>query len=352
MNSRFLSAISAIVFLFGLAYLLVQASVLPLGEVTSATTDTPSSPVVAPTTVSQPLQLTFVGDIMLDRTVWKRIIKHGTDYPFKKMKDLLQKADIAVANFENPMTDRGTHARPYGPLLFKAEPKLAAIVAASGLDAVSLANNHTFNQGKIGLADTRRLLEAAGVAPFGGPRDVRNDEVKVIEKNGRTIALIGWNIIETADPKKASLMDLIRTHHLARETVIVMPHWGGEYKPQTKQQITLAHAMVDAGADMIIGAHPHVVQGIEVYNNRPIVYSLGNFIFDQDWSIPTQQGLAVQVALRDNQLVLQFVPIDIAQSQPRIASKPIAKTILMRIANASDPALKNRILAGQITLDE
>lgn len=286
---------------------------------------------------------------MLDRAVWAKIRAQGDDYPFQKIGDLFKSPDLAIANFENPMTNRGSHAQANGPLLFKSDPRLAPALAATGLDAVSLANNHTYNQGSAGLADTVTFLSQAGIHTFGSPRAVQGQDVYTTDVKGWPLAFVGWNTIETPDSQPAALLRLVAQLHGEGRIVIVMAHWGVEYHPKTPQEVLWAHQIIDAGADIVVGAHPHVVQGIELYKNHPIIYSLGNFVFDQYFSAPTQEGLAVRFTLSDPVSgSFQLVPIDLRNSQPRLASDPIV-TNAVRDAVAADSAtdLRGTIVSGK-----
>lgn len=318
----------------------VVESVSEIQQPTDAPTDEISTP--APRAA---IKLMFVGDIMLDRSVWSKMSARGLDYPFRKLDNLFTGADLVVANLEGPVTDRGSHAVPGGSLLFKFEPETVASLVAAGFDLVSLANNHTHNQGAAGLVDTQENLRAGGLTPFGHPRQVSLEDVAQVEVNGWTFAFIGWNMIEVSDTYQAELMTLIEQLDSVVDRVVILPHWGNEYKPQTSQQIATAHALIDAGVDLIIGAHPHTVQGVEIYNNRPIFYSLGNFIFDQYWSDPTEQGLAVRVTISETATETELVPIDLRESQPRTATEVLRETVLTRILNASS-TLTETVNAG------
>lgn len=300
-----------------------------------AQTAQPSSP---PSTQppKPPLKLTFVGDIMLDRSVWTKIKAGGADYPYQKLGTLFDGADLVVANLEGPVTERGNHAIPGGSLLFKFEPATIAPLKAAGLHVVSLANNHTRNQGQAGLDDSRQLLTDAGLQVFGDPKQIRRDDVLTIDVGSWKLAFIGWNLIEVAATGEAEMLSLVTQVDQEVDQVIVVPHWGNEYKPHTAEQERLAHALIDHGADLIVGAHAHVVQGVESYRGRPIIYSLGNFIFDQYWSEPTQRGAAAHITLEEDRLTLGLTPVDLHASQPRPAAEAVAALVRADMAADSD----------------
>jgi poly-gamma-glutamate synthesis protein (capsule biosynthesis protein) len=277
---------------------------------------------------------------------------NGFMYPFLKIDRLFDGADLVIGNLEGPITTRATHASPNGPLLFNFDPGSTPILKQIGFSALSLANNHTYNQGKSGFTETKEHLKNAGLEVFGHPREVNANDVLKIQMHGHRYAFVGWNMIEVDDPATEALLALIRELDQSVDRIVVLPHWGAEYRSQTTTQVESAHALIEAGADLIVGAHPHVVQGVEVFENRPILYSLGNFIFDQYWSEPTQEGLAVQVAWTEQSLTVTFLPIDLHASQPHVADETIAARIMERILDSSTLAESDReFLVGQRQLE-
>jgi poly-gamma-glutamate synthesis protein (capsule biosynthesis protein) len=285
----------------------------------------------------QSITLTFVGDIMLDRNVWAKIQSSGNNnYPFAKIGTLFSGSDKNIANLEGPLTSRGTHAVTGGSLLFSFDPKLKESLKQAGLNIVSLANNHTYNQGSIGLADTKSNLDDVQIKYFGNPKTVSDTSVDIEQIGDWKIALIGWNTIEVTDPDEQGMIDLIKKTRPSVDKIIIVPHWGVEYQPQTKTEIAYAHDLIDAGADIIIGGHPHVVQGTEIYNNKPIVYSLGNFVFDQYFSDETQQGLGIKLHLSGQSTTLDLIPLDLRDSQPKTATGATKDTIIKKIIDDSD----------------
>ena len=300
----------------------------------------------------EPLSILFAGDMMFDRSVWSKMETSGLDYPFRRLDHLFEKADLAIANLEGPVTDLGAHAVPEGPLIFRFEASVLAPLKQTGLDIVSLANNHTFNHGAAGLASTKTALATAGIGYFGDPRSVERDiSATVIEKNDWKIGLIGWNTIEVSDPNEPAMINLIHDLRPQVDRIIVMPHWGVEYQTQTKTEVAWATDLIDAGADLIIGAHPHVVQGIAIIRGKPVIFSLGNCIFDQSWSEETQQAVAVQVRLGEaGDLDLNLIPLDLHHAQPQQANPALAAQILARIASRSAPELATATNQGLIHL--
>lgn len=313
--------------------------VTPIIAVTPIPVETPpikvGSPVI-PAPASSPITLTFVGDIMLDRDVWDRMQQSGADYPFRKIGDLFTGSDAVIANLEGPVTTRGTHSVVGGSLIFSFDPSVVAPLKQAGITTVSLANNHTYNQGQVGLDDTRSSLAAVGITEFGDPRTVDATHVAHLTIHDRTLALIGWNTIGITDSHLPDLLDLIRKERAANDFVVVMPHWGVEYVQQSATQITEAHQIIDAGADLIIGAHPHVIQGYEKYHDHLIMYSLGNFIFDQYWSVPTQRAIAVRYVIGAKDQSATILPIRLEKAQPTKAIGEVRDQILKQVGLDSD----------------
>ena len=195
--------------------------------------------------------------------------------------------------------------------------------------AFSLANNHTENAGASGLATTRRLLDETHVAWFGGPTGADVTHTTSVTGSGLTLHVIGLNVLAGAP----DLTDQITT--LAADSnnrILIFPHWGVEYaKHHSSQQAQLAHAWIDAGADLVIGSHPHVVQDAELYHGRPIVYSLGNLLFDQQFSAETQRGLLVGGEFTDKELRLFFLPTVSQNLIPRLATGSAKSTVVQSL---------------------
>jgi poly-gamma-glutamate synthesis protein (capsule biosynthesis protein) len=203
------------------------------------------------------------------------------------------------------------------------------VIKALRVNAVSLANNHSANAGKDGLANTRKVLEAEKIAAIGGPGDADTGRTASFTGQNLTLHVIGVHTLASHPDLTAVIKDLKKT---ANDRVLVMPHWGAEYKTvHGSSQAADAHAWVDAGADLVIGAHPHVVQDSETYKGVPIVYSLGNFIFDQWFSVETQRGMLVGGEFTDQGLRLFGLPVGIKDSQPYLLKGEEKKQRLERI---------------------
>lgn len=268
------------------------------------------------------------GDMMFGRMIAHTFLAGGLEKSLEKLGNrVFWGTDLAAINLEGPVskTPVPDDIRP-NHLVFNFPPETIKALRYLRVNAASLANNHSANAGRTGLADTRELLTAAGIQPVGGPND--NDTVTVasITGHGLTIHLIGAHLLASTP----DLTALIQKYSSAStDRVIIFPHWGAEYAAKhAPSQERLAHSWIDAGADAVIGAHPHVIQDAEVYRQRPIFYSLGNLLFDQTFSTETQQGLLVAGEFSANSLTVFALPIESVKYQPRLLRGEAKETIL------------------------
>jgi poly-gamma-glutamate synthesis protein (capsule biosynthesis protein) len=240
---------------------------------------------------AEPLTLILAGDIMLDDGPG-RLIARGGD-PLAPFADILKAADYRIANLESPIAENGTRRAPKF-YTFRAHPRTLPVLHGR-FDAVSLANNHIGDYGSDALRETMQRLDKAGIARFGaGDNLAEANRPLWIERRGLKIAVLGYNefIPRTFEAGANTpgtawseddhvIADIRAAKAAGADLVIPFMHWGWEYEsgPNPRQR-QLARAMIDAGADAVVGGHPHVTQGAEVYRGKPIIYSLGNFVFD------------------------------------------------------------------------
>ena len=169
----------------------------------------------------------------------------------------------------------------------------------NNITIVNLGNNHIKDHGSEGIESTKEALAKEGINFFGEPSQSGTASSLITEINGVEIALVSFN---EWFGKKSAVIDSIKT--LSRNyPVVVYTHWGDEYASTTERVKTYAHEFVDAGADLVVGSHPHIVQENEIYNNVSIYYSLGNFIFDQYWNESVRTGLALEIQVKDKEIV-------------------------------------------------
>ncbi len=255
--------------------------------------------------VIEDVELLFVGDIMMSRYIGELISREGgSDFLFEYVRDVLSDADIVFGNFESPVSRRGVDQG--GIYSFRTDPDALGGLARAGFDIVSLANNHIFDWGSEALVDSPKHLEEHGILSVGvGGTDLEAREPKVITRKGVSVAFLAYSQFapKKSIPAVARLdedlvikdIQSIRTSNAA-DIIVVTVHWGDEYETQENvDQQRLARLFVDAGADIIIGHHPHVLQSVEEYNNGLIAYSLGNFIFDQNFSTDTRKSTILRV---------------------------------------------------------
>lgn len=270
---------------------------------------------------SDTVRLLFVGDIMLSRSVGDLMAaKNDWLWPFRAVASVTAEADIAFGNLESVISDRGTtRGCRY---CFRADPKAVAGLVHAGFDIVSVANNHAWDYGPEAFTDSRNRLTAAGIAAVGAGR-----EPAVVVVAGTRVAFLAYTdllpaaaclLVNCYDPLRM-VSDVAEARALG-DIVVVSFHSGEEYLPATARQQGIYRAAIDAGADLVVGHHPHIVQGLEQYGRGWIAYSLGNFVFDQNWSSETMRGMLLDVTVNDAVVTTVATrQVDISRGyQPRI----------------------------------
>lgn len=287
-----------------------------------------------------------VGDVMLGRGVAKAIEAYGPDHPFAEVRGLLA-GQLALGNLESPLSDRAEPLRP-GPYRLPAPTHVADALARAGFAALSLANNHALDLGPAGLVESVSVLRAAGLRIIGVGADEGSagkavfvevgGGAEIMEAEGLRVALLAFNDIH--DPEdgptegegwgrawlNAQALDSVRQARAAADVVVVMPHWGQEYAawPNARQR-AWAQALVDAGADLILGTHPHVLQPTAILRAEEpsgrsafVAYSLGNFVFDQGFSEETSRGVVLRLLVDGAGVArVEAAPILIVNGQAR-----------------------------------
>ncbi|MDE2041153.1 MAG: CapA family protein [Patescibacteria group bacterium] len=247
------------------------------------------------------------GDVMLDRHVRLLGMTYGYDSLFAGISDLMKTADISVVNLEGTITSSPSRTlladnNTTQELSFTFDPATAAVLKKSGIDLVSLANNHADNFGVQGLRETQSYLAHAGVGYFGDPWNDSGTE-KIISKNGITLAFVGYHAFQGGFDR---VIATVKRLSADGDFVIVMPHWGIEYAAlATVDQHARARALAAAGAGAIIGSHPHVTEDHEWLPAAdgsfvPVYYSLGNLLFDQYFSPSVMEGNIISLTITRN----------------------------------------------------
>lgn len=233
--------------------------------------------------------ITFVGDIMLTRLPGEHLAR-GED-PFAGVADVLTAADLTIGNLECVVSTVGEPVPKWWN--FRCDPQVVPVLARY-IDAVSVANNHSGDFGKEAFAEQLQILKEHGVPYFGGGMNFAEaHQPLILERNGLKIAILGYNNVELrsyeAGPDTPGLAWIeldqlaadVRAAREQADIVVVYPHWGYDYAFwHAEDQAEIARVAIDNGADLVVGTHPHVTQPVEIYNDRLIAYSLGNFVFD------------------------------------------------------------------------
>ncbi|KKS82623.1 MAG: Capsule synthesis protein, CapA [Candidatus Wolfebacteria bacterium GW2011_GWC1_43_10] len=292
------------------------------------------------------ISLVFVGDIMLSRAVGRQMekrckdsslyvvdglsggkspndcVKGDYEFPFRLSADFLKKADITFGNLEGPISDRGKNQG--SEYSFRADSRVVEGLAYAGFDVLSVANNHIWDYGAVALLDTVSILKPNEIYPVGAGENFEEaNSVKIIDSQGLRIGFLAFtnlypkSLEADADSAGISQWDVedikLKVESIKKDNlidfIVVSLHWGNEYETSAGQwQKNIAHGLIDAGADIIVGHHPHVVQEVEKYPSTSsgrvgiIFYSLGNFVFDQIFSKKTMEGLAGEIILEGNKI--------------------------------------------------
>jgi poly-gamma-glutamate synthesis protein (capsule biosynthesis protein) len=298
----------------------------------------PGEPMAATTT-----HLLFVGDMMFDREIAKHATAHGPESLFANIERLFLGNHAVIGNLEGTITNKpSVAARDYSVLHFTFNPLFAALLEKMGVTAVSLANNHALDFGGDGYRQTLQYVQQAHIASFGSPRNDMNLSTQLTVQ-GKKLCLVGYHDLFV--PNDTPIVQEIKNIRPDCGLVVVFTHWGVEYQiSATARQKMLAHHFIDAGADIVIGAHPHVVEPIEIYKNKAIFYSLGNFVFDQKLSFATEHGLAVQVEYNDDMTRFTLVPTALVDDEVHIAPAAEAEKVLQVAGNSLSADMRSAIL--------
>lgn len=301
------------------------------------------------------MHLTIVGDLMLTRRV------PDAAAALAPLAPRLRRADLTVGNLEMTLSTAG--APTQGGDSFGAGPEVLEPLRDAGFDALSLANNHLGDYGEQAMLASLATLHDSPIAPFGLGSDLTAaSRPALLEAGGRRFAFVGFNAIgetprATADsagalsvrmpPRTGPLVpadlshvaEVVRRADRRADAVIVLPHWGTQYthRPEPVQR-RVAQRLVAAGADLVVGGHPHWVQGVETIDGVPVVHSLGNFVFDMDFMVETMQGVMLETTWRDGELAeVDFVPyvMDPDSFAPRLARGAEAEQILDDVRRSS-----------------
>jgi poly-gamma-glutamate synthesis protein (capsule biosynthesis protein) len=293
------------------------------------------------------ITLIATGDVILARGAnWPAVTKGDFTYNWRKVADLLKKGDITLINLEAPLT-KNCPLKTEG-MIFCGDARHTQGISYAGVDSVSLANNHIGNYGQAGIDETISLFESKKIGWSGfGNLDIQ-------KRGGARFGFLAYNGISTTFDRKEIAAEINQMKQKV-DVLVVSAHWGDEYVLAPRKYGNIApdnpkeigHLMIDAGADLIIGNHPHTVQGVEIYKNKLIAYAHGNFIFDQTWSQETQEGVVGEYTFYiPNESSTKPVTIHLVNVtyhptlvdtsyQPRFLSKKKGQHILDRMLSSS-----------------
>ena len=284
------------------------------------------------------IRLTFAGDVTLGSEEYLRekdfslvsfAERKGYSYFFENVRELFSKDDLTIVNLEGVLSDSNDGENKEKTYRFRGNPEYTQILTSGSVEMVNLANNHTMDFGERGYLDTKSALTQDSILFFGGR------ETTIFEKNGIRIAFLGLSYTDENREEKEWIKAEIR--RLKKEenvnVVVFCYHGGREYsEARTQKQVDIAKLVVNAGADLVIMHHPHVVQGMSIFNNRSVCYSLGNFCFGGNKNVRAIESLVVAATLSfsdDGEYLGQQIdlyPAHISGTQPRTNYQPLLVT--------------------------
>ncbi len=343
--------------LFCLA-LLTAVAIACRTEASAPATPTAVPPTSTPSPTPIPtVRVIFTGDIIPSRCVYARQQSEGDfAYAFRRIAPLLVAADLTVGSLDASISNAGEPIGCTQTFDLLAPPQSVEGLVYSGFDVMTIASNHAKDCGQgqpscdQAILDTVTNLRNAGIASTGGGANLAAARrPAIVTVKGTTFAFLGYDDVAsyynatdsspgTAPLDSTTLAEDIRLARQQADVVVVMPHWGSEYTLEpTQRQRDLAHEAIDAGATLVVGNHPHWLQGTEDLGGKFIDYALGNFVFDQDWSVETQQSVLLSATFQGSRLTgVELIPIRIGEGyQPALASPEEGADILGRIASVS-----------------
>ncbi len=304
-----------------------------------------------------------VGDVMMDGNAFSFIRKKGADYPFDSTRTIIRSADIAFANLEAPFTSSGNVFKK--KFVFKVPPKYAGGLVRAGFDVLSLANNHILDYGERGLLSTLNTLDSLGIAHCGAGRNRKEAEREsILKRDGWRIGFLAYSLTYpdgfwatskrygTAYPELKELKKSINSLRKKVDVVVVSFHWGSELMTHPKPyQRFYAHRAIDWGADLVLGHHPHVLQGLEIYNSRLIAYSLSNFVFGS-YSSKVRESMILKIRFdRNGSFMAKVIPISVfnlkVQFQPRLLRGDAGEKVIRTLNTISKDLNQGKKIIGE-----
>ncbi len=279
----------------------------------------------------QEMHICFAGDMLLDRGARRVISVAGYDTLFSGVRNLFHAMDAVVVNLECPLTH--SHTPLFKRFVFRSDPESIGAIQAAGITHLDVANNHSYDQGREGLRETRVIALSKGLSVVGmGNTHKQSCEPVIIQKQDQTVAVFAsvlvplenWvfnadslSICQATASEIAANVRAYKAQHPSSHCVVLL-HWGQEFVSEASiEQRAWSKEMVDAGAELIVGHHPHVVQGPDTLAGTMVMYSLGNFIFDQSREVCNQAQI-LELIVRNDKLSYVLHPIHIDNCIPTL----------------------------------
>jgi poly-gamma-glutamate synthesis protein (capsule biosynthesis protein) len=288
--------------------------------------------------------------MMLGRGIAKLSKQNSIYYPFQKIRPLLRGVDVVFANLEGPIVENPSEFSyfSYHEPKFTFSPEVLEAMCGSHINLVSLANNHLMDRGEEGLKETRDWLEQYQINAIGYPlfpEEQRQNSSWATWTTEHSVFLAFNRVLPLVHFQEEIIQEVERVKKdNPQKFMIVSMHWGKEYQTvSSSAQRELARKIIAAGADLIVGHHPHVVQEIEMIEGKPVFYSLGNFIFDHQSLPETQEGLMVGLIIEPERVTGLLFPLQIHRGQPELMRKSNAKAFLQNLARKCDQNLREKI---------
>jgi len=296
----------------------------------------------------------LAGDMMLGRGVAELSKQNSIYYPFQKIRPLLRGVDVVFANLEGPIVENPAEFSS-NELNFTFSPEVLEAMQRSQINLVSLANNHLMDRGEEGLKETRDWLEQYQINVIGyplSPEEERQNSSWATWATEHSVFLAFNRVLPLVHFKKEIIQEVERVKKdNPQKFMIVSMHWGKEYQTvSSSAQRQLARQLIAAGADLIVGHHPHVVQEIEMIEGKPVFYSLGNFIFDYQSMPETREGLMVGLTVEPDRVTCRLFPLQHHLGQPELMRQREAETFLQNLAGKCSQSLREEIEKGIIEM--
>lgn len=310
---------------------------------------------------AESIEVAFVGDIILDKSVGTQIARNGVDYPFLKTADFLRQADLTIGNLETPVSTRGKPEKK--EFTYRAKPETVKGLVNAGFDVVNLANNHSLDYGMDALFDTMHYVKQEKMGYVGAGKNEEEAFAPYIQTiKGKRVAVIGLSHVLPnrqwfAGKNKPGLahaysyepmLSYVKKAVEQSDITIAVMHWNLEYKDYPEPYAReMARKLIDSGVDAIVGSHSHSIMGAELYKNVPIYYSTGNFVFTTSYNPTGREAVMVSLTFTNEGTKSRVIPVKITNGQPAPMDTTNKKRIIDKLNRISYGAWVNE--AGEVS---